>query len=112
METALLFRLCIATPAGDGVTVRNSSSRKVKYSQAAAELHNCKKNPPCAGKEGWKSFELEEVARGLPCQGEGGVRGQEWSQAVASTYLLPTCYYNVASGQNFLTVNLQYTCIS
>ena len=93
METALLLRLCIATPAVVGVTVRNSSSRKVKYSQAAAELYNCKKPSLCWEGGGWKSFELEEVARGLPCQGEEGVRGQEWSQAVASTYLLRTCYY-------------------
>ena len=47
METALLLRICIATPAGDGVTVRNSSSRKVKYSQAAAELYNYKKPSEC-----------------------------------------------------------------
>ena len=92
METALILRLCIVTPAGDEVTVRNSSSRKVKYSQAAAELYNCKK-PSVCWDGGWKSFESEEVARGLACQGEGGVRGQERSQAVASTYLLPTCYY-------------------
>ena len=92
METALLLRLCIATPAVVGVTVRNSSSRKVKYPQAAAELYNCKKPSVCWEGGGWKSFELEEVARGLACQGEGGVRGQEWSQAVASTYLLRTCY--------------------
>ena len=111
METALLLRLCIATPAVVGVTVRNSSSRKVKYSQAAAELYNCKKPSLCWEGGGWKSFELEEVARGLACQGEGesevknGVK--RWLPLIF--YVLATAY--VASGQDFLTVNLQYICI-
>ena len=91
METALLLRLCIATPAVVGVTVRNSSSRKVKYSQAAAELYNCKKPSLCWDAGGWKSFELEEVARGLACQGEGSQRSRMESSGgfhLSSTYLL------------------------
>ena len=45
----------------------------------------------------------------MPCQGERGSQGSRTESSggfhLSSTYLL----LHVASGQNFLTVNLQYT---
>ena len=94
METALLLRLCIVTPAGDGVTVRNSSSRKVKYSQAAAELHNCKKPSMC-----WEGgVEKFWIGRGGERLALPGWRGSQRSRMessggfhLSSTYLLLQC---------------------
>ena len=113
METALLLRLCIATPAVVGVTVRNSSSRKVKYSQAAAELYNCKKPSLCweGGRVGkvlnWKRWREARLAW---VKGESEVKNgvKRWLPLI---FYIPATAY-VASGQDFLTVNLQYTCIS